>query len=47
MAKRKFDTRFDFGANVAGKRATGKKKGGKRSTAQQATAAWYLKSRRK
>jgi hypothetical protein len=47
MAQRKFGTGFDFGANVAGKKATGKKKAGKRSTAQQATAAWYLKSRRR
>jgi hypothetical protein len=48
MAKSKFDTSFDFGANVAGKKATGKKKGGKRkSAAQQATAALYMKPRRK
>jgi hypothetical protein len=47
MAKNKFDTSFDFGANVASKKTTGKKKGGKRSSAQQATAALYLKPRRK
>jgi hypothetical protein len=47
MAKSKFDTSFDFGANA--KKSTGsKKKGGKRkSAAQQATAALYLKPRRR
>jgi hypothetical protein len=47
----RFDTSFDFGANVAAKKttATGKKgRGGKRklSKAQQATAALYMKPRR-
>jgi hypothetical protein len=49
MAKSRFDTSFDFGANVAAKKATsgGKGKGGKRklSQAQKATAALYVKRR--
>jgi len=55
MAKSRFDTSFDFGANVAGKKARsgGKKsKGGKKkrtlSAAQRATAVLYMgKSRRR
>jgi hypothetical protein len=52
MAKSKFDTSFDFGANVAAKKATSgskKSKGGKRklSAAQKATAALYVKPRRR
>jgi hypothetical protein len=52
MAKSKFDTSFDFGANVAAKKAASggqKGKGGKRklSKAQQATAALYMKPRRR
>ena len=53
MARSRFDTPFDFGANVASKRASagGKKKpkGGKRklTAAQKATAAMYMKSRRR
>jgi hypothetical protein len=46
MAKRKFDTSLDVGANGAGKKAPRKKQSGMRSTAQQA-AALYLKPRRK
>jgi hypothetical protein len=48
MAKSKFDTSFDFGANA--KKSTGStKKSGKRkqSAAQQATAALYMKPRRR
>jgi hypothetical protein len=52
MAKSRFDTSFDFGANVAGRRATPgarKGKGGKRklTPAQQYTAALYMKPRRR
>jgi hypothetical protein len=47
MGKSKFDTSFDFGANVAGKKTTRKKKSGRRSTAQQAAAALYRTPRRK
>ncbi len=51
MAKSKFDTSFDFGANVAAKkpRTAGQKKGGKRklTSAQKATAALYMKPRRR
>jgi hypothetical protein len=47
MAKRsRFDTSFDFGANVARKQArSGGKK--KRTAAQKAAAALYLKPRRR
>jgi hypothetical protein len=51
MAKTRFDTSFDFGANVAGKKGKSgsSTKGGKRklSAAQKATAAMYLKPRRR
>jgi hypothetical protein len=49
MAKSKFDTSFNFGANVAPKKAarSGGKKGGRRrlTAAQKATAALYTKPR--
>jgi hypothetical protein len=51
MAKNKFDTSFDFGANVAPKKATagGTKKGGRRklTAAQKYTAALYMTPRRR
>ena len=52
MAKSRFDTSFDFGANVAGKKATSggtKGKGGRRklTAAQKYTAALYMKPRRR
>jgi hypothetical protein len=51
MAKSRFDTSFDFGANVAARKATssGKKKGGKRklTPAQKYTAALYMQPRRR
>jgi hypothetical protein len=51
MAKSKFDTSFNFGANVAPKKATrgGRKKGGRRklTATQKATAALYTKGRRR
>jgi hypothetical protein len=52
MAKSRFDTSFDFGANVAGKKATpGARKGrrGRRNltAAQKYTAALYMKPRRR
>jgi hypothetical protein len=52
MAKSRFDTSFDFGANVAGRKATSggtKKRRGRRklSPAQQYTAAMYMKPRRR
>jgi len=49
MAKSKFDTSFDFGANVASKKKSrGGKKKRKLSAAQRATAALYMgKSRRR
>jgi hypothetical protein len=49
MAKSKFDTSFDFGANVAVKKARSVSKGSKRkrSAAQRATAALYIKPRRR
>jgi hypothetical protein len=50
MARSKFDTSFNFGANVAPKKTTsGGKKGGKRklTAAQKYTAAMYLKTRRR
>lgn len=52
MAKSKFDTSFDFGANVAGRKTapgTKKGKGGKRklTAAQKYTAALYMQPRRR
>ncbi len=51
MAKSKFDTSFDFGANVAPRKAApgGKKKGGRRklTAAQKYTAAMYMTPRRR
>jgi len=51
MAKSKFDTSFDFGANVAPKKVTpgGKNKGGRRklTAAQKYTAALYMTPRRR
>jgi hypothetical protein len=52
MAKSRFDTSFDFGANVAGRKATPgarKGKGGKRklTAAQKYATAMYLKPRRR
>ena len=52
MAKSRFDTSFDFGANVAGRKATpgGKKGKGRKRTltaAQKYAAALYLKPRRR
>jgi hypothetical protein len=52
MAKSRFDTNFDFGANVAARKAASgskKSKGGKRklSPAQQYTAASYMQPRRR
>src|SRR4051812_17890091 len=52
MAKSRFDTSFDFGANVAARKATSgtkKSKGGKRklTAAQKYTAALYMTSRRR
>jgi hypothetical protein len=52
MARSKFDTSFDFGANVGPEKAASgskKGKGGKRklSPAQKYTAAMYLKTRRR
>jgi hypothetical protein len=52
MAKSKFDTSFDFGANVPAKKATSgskKGKGGKRklTAAQKYTAAMYMTPRRR
>jgi hypothetical protein len=53
MAKSKFDTSFNFGANVSGKKSgsgsTKKRKAGKRklSAAQKATAMFYMKPRRR
>jgi hypothetical protein len=52
MAKSRFDTSFNFGANVKPKKARGAggtKKGGKRklSAAQKATAVYYMKPRRR
>jgi hypothetical protein len=51
MAKSKFDTSFDFGANVAGKKTMsgGKKRGGRRklTAAQKYTAALYMQPRRR
>ena len=52
MAKSRFDTSFDFGANVKPKKtpSTGKKgRRGKRqlTAAQRATAMYYIKPRRR
>jgi hypothetical protein len=51
MAKSKFDTSFDFGANAAPRKApsASKKKGGKRklTAAQKYTAALYVQPRRR
>jgi hypothetical protein len=50
MAKSKFDTSFDFGANAASRKASGgRKTGGKRklTAAQKETAALYMKPRRR
>jgi hypothetical protein len=51
MAKSRFDTSFNFGANVKPKKAKsgGTKKGGKRklTAAQKATAVYYMKPRRR
>jgi hypothetical protein len=52
MAKSKFDTSFNFGANVKPKKtASGGKKGGrgkrKLSELQKATAMYYMKPRRR
>ena len=51
MAKSRFDTSFNFGANVKPKTtaSTGKRKGGKRqlSAAQKATAMYYIQPRRR
>jgi hypothetical protein len=48
MAKSKFDTSFNFGANT-GRKTKSKGKGGKRrlSAAQKYTAAMYVKPRRR
>jgi hypothetical protein len=51
MAKSKFDTSFEFGANLTRKKGTsgGKKKSSKRkpTAAQKASAALYVKPRRR
>jgi hypothetical protein len=50
MAKSRFDTSFPFGYNVKAKKAksAGKKKGKRQlSAAQKATAALYMKPRRR
>jgi hypothetical protein len=50
MAKSRFDTSFNFGANVKPKKAkSGGTRKGKRklSAAQKATAVYYMKARRR
>jgi hypothetical protein len=51
MAKSRFDTSFNFGANVKPKKTVsgGKKGGGKRrlSEAQKATAMYYMQPKRR
>jgi hypothetical protein len=47
MAKSKFDTSFNFGANIKPKKAAGGGRRGKRklSAAQKYTAQFYMKPR--